>query len=314
MTRLVNAVLITVVAFFVFLGIFWQFSGDGGEARRPPGGAPTVSGVAASWQPAAEREMLLELQVDNPSSLEASVEAVSYEATVDGHLVDSAVSRPLAPAVALPGREDGPVRLAIDLPEDFVLTWWPAYMADGEEADLRIVGTLDVEREDGDREVGFEWRSSWQGDLARQLSAAAGNCAEGDSDVCLDGSRFFWRDGALHADLAFANPGRQTVAVRNTTFQLLFGDRAVVAGDVDLARTLAAGGEAEVGLVLAFSPDAMEAWWPEHLARCERSPVALRMDLQVEPLDSEGSGTGELAVLQWTFPASSFETRFVCAP
>ena len=313
MTRLVNAALITVVAFFVFLGVFWQFSGDGGEAR-PPGGAPAVTGVAASWQPAAEREMLLELQVDNPSSLESRVTAVSYEAETDGHLFDSAVARPLAPAVAIPGRGEAPVRIAVDLPEDFVLTWWPAYMADGEGADLRIVGTLAVKRDDGSREVGFEWRSSWQGELADGLSGAARNCAEGDPDVCLEDSRFFWRDGALHADLAFANPGTQAVAVRNTTFQLLFGDRPVVDGEVDLARTIGASGEAEVGLVLAFSPEAMQAWWPDHLARCERSPVALRMDLQVEPLDPEGAGTGDIAVLQWTFPAPSFRTSFVCAP
>jgi LEA14-like dessication related protein len=316
-TRFINAVLISVFAFFVFVGVFMQFTGDGAEGKSP-GGAPTVTAVDATWQPEKEQEMLLELQVHNPSSLASRVSAVSYKAEVEGRLVDSAVARPVdgGSALVIDGKGDAPVRLPIDLPDDFVLTWWPAYMADGEKADLRIQGTLAIRRDDGSRDVPFEWRSTWQGDLAGQLSDAVANCSPSETDLCLEEGHFFWKEGALHADLGFRNPGSDPIAIRNTTIALLFGDRAVVSGDVDVAQQVRAKGDATVGLALTFSPTAMEAWWPDHLARCERTPVTLRMDLQVEGVDdpADGEPAGNITTLQWTFAASTFQTRFVCAP
>ena len=326
MTRIINAVLISLLAFFVFVGVLWQFTGDGAEGRRSPGGAPTVSGIDAAWQPGETKDLLIEMQVHNPSSIEGRVTSVSYEVQVEGKVVDSAVSRPVSgpggsgTSVALPAKQDASVEVPIDLPEEFVLDWWPTYMAEGEEADVSIQGSLAVERDDGDRSVPFEWRSSWQGDLAKSLSDAVANCEGEESDVCLDGGVFAWKDGGLHADLTFHNPGASAVALRNTTLTMTFGDDAVVAGDVDLVQEVAPDGDAEVGLALTFSPVAMQAWWEDHVARCESTPVALRMQLQVEVLDgSGGEGEGEddeaeVVSLQWTFPVSPFQTRFVCAP
>lgn len=317
MTRFINAVLISVVAFFVFVGVFWQLMGDGAGGGTP-GSAPTVSNVEARWQPEQEREMLIDLTLRNPSSLPARATAITYRAEVDGRLVDSAVSRPLGEDVAprIEGREEGSVKIAIDLPEDFILSWWPTYMEEAEKADLRVVGTLDVRRDDGDRDVEWEWRSSWEGGLAAQLSEAVQNCGSGAEDLCLDDAEFFWQEGGLQADLGFDNPGADPVALHNMTITLLFGDRPVVAGDVDLGRTVAAEGEEEVGLALTFSQAAMAAWWPDHLARCERTPVALRIGLEVEVLadGSDDDAGGSFATVQWTFPASPFQTRFVCAP
>jgi LEA14-like dessication related protein len=315
MTRFINAALIVLFAFFVTFAVVLQFTGDGGPGAAQPGGAPTVSGVEATWRP-ERQEMVLDLQVHNPSSLETRVSAVSYQAQVEGDLVDSAVARPVS-GVLLPSKDDGSVQVAVALPDGFVLDWWPTYMADAEAAELRIQGELRVVRDDGDRDVPFEWRSSWQGSLASGLTEAVANCGAGETDLCLKASRFFWKEGALHADLEFHNPGADAVALRNTTLQLLFADRAVVAGDVDVAQRIAAGGDEEIGLALTFSPAAMEAWWPEHLSRCERTPVAFRMALQVESLPA-GDGAEEpapdIANLQWTFPAPAFQTRFVCSP
>lgn len=316
MTRFINAVLISVLAFFVFLGVFWQVMGDGADGRTP-GGAPTVTAVEARWQPEQERELLLEVTLHNPSSLDARATALTYKAEVDGRLVDSAISRPLSQDVAptIEGRGDTTIRVPVDLPADFVLTWWPDYMANGESSELRIQGSLDVQREDGDRDATFEWRSAWEGELASSLSGAVANCSAGSEDLCLDSAEFFWKEGALHADLSFSNPGADAVGLHNMSITLLFGERAVVAGEVDLGRRVASDGDTDVGLALTFSPAAMQAWWPDHLARCERTPVALRIGLEVETLaDGQEPGQGDFATVQWTFPASSFQTRFVCAP
>lgn len=313
MTRFINAVLISVLAFFVFVGVFWQVMGDGAEGRTP-GGAVTVTDVEARWQPEQEREMLIELTLRNPSSLPARATAITYRAEVDGALVDSAVARPLSEATSarIAGRADGALALPVDLPEGFILEWWPAYMAEAEEAELRVQGTLDVQREDGDRDVAFEWRSSWTGGLASSLSDAVANCSPGEEDLCVGESRFFWEDGGLQADLGLRNPGADPVGLHNMTISVLFGERAVVADEVDLARQVAPGGATEVGLALTFSQAALAAWWPDHLARCERTPVALRLGLEVESLG--GDDEGALATVQWTFPAASFQTRFVCSP
>ena len=318
MTRFINAVLISVLAFFVFVGVFWQVMGDGADGRTP-GSPPAVTDVQARWQPVAEREMVIELTLDNPSSLPARATAISYRAEVDGKVIDSAVSRPLAEDISprIEGRADGKVTVLVDLPPDFILTWWPTYMAEGEKADVRVQGTLDVRREDGDRQATFEWRSSWEGELADKLSDVVANCSSGDEDLCIHEAAFSFQAGKLHAAIEFRNPADGAVALHNMTLTLLFADRAVVAGEVDLARQVPAGGTSDVGLSLTFSQSALSAWWPDHLARCERTNVALRIGLEVETLGNGtegGAGGGDLATLQWTFPASTFQTRFVCAP
>lgn len=317
MTRFINAVLISLVAFFVFVAVFWQVMGDGAGGRSP-GSAPTVTNVEARWQPEEEREMLIELTLDNPSSLPARASAITYKAEVDGRLIDSAVSRPLSEADAprIEGREEGTIEVPVDLPEDFIVSWWPTYMREAEKADLRVYGTLDVRRDDGDRDVTFEWRSSWEGELAANLSEAVHNCSGGADDLCLDEAAFLWEEGepGLHADLAFSNPGSDAVALHNMTITLLFGDRAVVAGEIDLDRQVTADGQEDVGLSLVFSQAALSAWWPDHLARCERTAVALRLGLEVEALPEGDEEEGAFSTVQWTFPASTFQTRFVCAP
>lgn len=314
MTRFINAALIVLFAFFVTFAVVLQFTGDGASSTTK-GGAPTVTAVEATWRPDGQA-MVLDLQMRNPSSLDTRISAVTYQARVGDDLVDSAVARPVS-GVVLPGKDDGSVPVTVTLPDGFVLDWWPQYMADAEAADLRIQGELHVARSDGDRDVVFEWRSSWQGTLATGLSEAVANCGAGETDLCLKASRFFWKDGSLQADLTFLNPGAEAVALRNTTLNLLFAERAVVSGDVDVAQRIAPGDEETVGLALTFSPAAMESWWTGHVERCERTAVAFRMALQVESLPAADEGgeapAPDVANLQWTFPAPSLQTRFVCS-
>jgi LEA14-like dessication related protein len=314
-TRFINAVLISVFAFFVFLGVFWQFTGHGSQEHKP-GGAATVTAVMPHWQADPTQELLLDVKVHNPSSLPGKVPTVSYQATVDGKSIDLAVARPIAGLpVTIPGKSDATVHVPVDLPDDFVVQWWPSYMAGGEAADLRIHGSLAVRRDDVNRDAPFEWHSHWQGALATSLSDAVANCDQsgGGGDLCLQGSKFFWKDGALHATLRMHNPGDQAVMVGNTTITLLFADRAVVNGNVDVAQQVPPGDDAQVGLGPTFSQSAMAAWWPDHLARCERTPVAFRMELQVNPVSGDGT-SNEVTTLQWTFPAAAFQTRFACGP
>lgn len=311
MTRFINTVLITVFAFFVLLGVFWQFAGGGtGAGER---GDPTVTAIAPSWQPTAPQEMLVELTVHNPAGQEGRVASVTYEALVGGEVVDQAVARvPPGPAVIVAPKAEAVVHVPVDLPDDFVLQWWPAYMEDGEAAELSIRGAVSLRRDDGLHDATFEWRSKWTGELAERLTAAVRNCDAQPHDLCLGSSEFFWKDGALHATLLLHNPGPDPVSVRNSTVRLLFGDHAVVSGKVDLVRELDPGSDVEVELALSFAQKAIAAWWPDHLERCERTPIELGMTLQAHSLPDGAEGPGSVTTLQWTFPAAPFQTRFVC--
>ncbi|MHB1260944.1 MAG: hypothetical protein ACYC2H_04430 [Thermoplasmatota archaeon] len=313
MTRFINTVLITVFAFFVILGVFWQFAGGGtGAGER---GDPTVTAISPSWQPAAAQEMLVELTVHNPAGQEGRIASVTYEAIVDGDVVDKAVARvPPGPAVIVPPKAEAVVHVPVDLPEDFVLTWWPTYMEDGEAAELSIRGTVALRRDDGLHDAGFEWRSKWTGELAERLTAAVRNCEAQPNDLCLASSQFFWKEGTLHASLSLHNPGPDAIAVRNSTVRLLFGDEVVVSGKVDFVRELDPGSDTDVELALSFSQKAIAAWWPDHLERCERTPLELGMTLQAHSLPNGTEGPGAVTTLQWTFPAPPFQTRFVCDP
>jgi LEA14-like dessication related protein len=312
LTRFINTVLITVFAFFVFLGIFWQFAGGGtGAGAR---GDPTVTDVSPRWQPSSPQELLVDLTVYNPAGQEGRIASITYDATVDGTPVDSAIDRvPPGPAVIVGPKSEGRLSFPVDLPDGFAVKWWPAYMEDGEEAELRIHGTISLRRDDGVHDAPFEWRSTWTGKLAEHLTAAVENCEEEPTDLCMRESRFYWEDGTLHATLTLHNPGPDGVAIRNSTLRLLFGERAVVSGTVDLLRELKPDSDTDVELSLSFSQTAIAAWWPDHIARCERSPLVLGMDLQAQALPEDADESGHVTTLQWTFPAAPFETRFVCA-
>jgi LEA14-like dessication related protein len=312
LTRFINTVLITVFAFFVFLAIFWQIAGGGtGAGAR---GDPTVTDVSPRWQPAQPQELLVDLTVFNPAGQEGRIASVSYEAMVDGEPIDKALDRvPPGPTVLVGPKAAGRVSFPVDLSDGFATKWWPDYMEDSEEADLRIVGSVSLRRDDGVHEAPFEWRSTWTGQLAERLTAAVANCEDDPVDLCMRESRFYWEEGTLHATLTLHNPGPHGLAIRNSTLRLLFGERAVVSGTVDLLREIKPDTDTDVELSLTFSQKAIDAWWPDHIARCERTPLVLGMDLQVQELPQDDNATGQVTTLQWTFPAAPFETRFVCA-
>jgi LEA14-like dessication related protein len=316
LTRFINTVLITVFAFFVFLGVFWQFAGGGtGAGAR---GDPTVIDVAPRWQPGAPQDLLIDVTLHNPAGQDGQVASITYEAKVDGEVVDKAIARvPAGPPVVVPGKGDGVVHFTVDLPEGFIRQWWPAYMQHAEKAELSIQGTVSLRRDDGVHDATFEWRSAWTGELAAHLAEAVKNCDETPTDLCVANSDFVWKEGKLHATLVLHNPGPEALAVRNASVRLLFGEQAVVSGDVDLVRELEADTDTEVPLVLTFSQAAIDTWWPDHIARCERTPLVFGMDLQAQALPAttgeEEGEPGRITTLQWTFPASPFQTRFVCA-
>jgi LEA14-like dessication related protein len=311
LTRFINTVLITVFAFFVLLGVFWQFAGGGtGAGER---GDPTVTDITPHWQPSSPQELLVDLQVYNPAGQEGRIASITYEALVDGKVVDKAIARvPAGPSIVVPGKGEAGVHFPVDLPDGFAVTWWPQYMKDGEDAELSIQGTVSLRRDDGAHDAAFEWRSKWTGELADRLSEAVQNCDATPTDLCMASSEFFWKDGTLHATLKLHNPGPDAVSIRNATVRLLFGERAVVSGNVDLVRELHAGADADVDLALSFSQKAIAAWWPDHIARCERTPLVMGMDLQAHTIPDGPDDPGHVTSLQWTFPASPFQTRFVC--
>ncbi|HUR25066.1 MAG TPA: hypothetical protein VM327_03510 [Candidatus Thermoplasmatota archaeon] len=311
MTRFINTVLITVFAFFVFLGVFWQFAGGGtGAGTR---GDPTVTDIEPRWQPASPQELLVDLTVHNPAGQEGRVSSITYEAKVDGKVVDEAIARvPPGPPTLLAPKADGHVQFPIDLPDGFITRWWPQYMSDGEDAELTITGSIALRRDDGSHEAPFVWRSSWTGKLADRLSEAVQNCDDDPTELCMADSDFFWKEGTLHAKLTLHNPGPDTVTIRNSTIRLLFAERAVVTGNVDLDEDLLPDSDADVNVAMSFSQQAISAWWPDHIARCERTPLLLGMDLQAHSVPDGPDDPGAVTSLQWTFPASPFQTAFVC--
>lgn len=307
MAQIVNTVLISVVAFFAFLALFGYFGGVPAPAP-PPATEPRLTGVSAAWNGSGGEgsgegsggPILVSLVVHNPGREAARSTGVAYAAVSNG-VVWTESSKSVDVPV-LPGR-NATVRFALQPSPAAAADWWAAYGAASEGSGLTVTGSLDVVGADGAHALPFEWRSTWQGGLARSLSGATTCTPANDAfaqEPCLAAATATWAAGRLVLRLDVANPGHEDADLARGEAILRLGGETVARGVLDGAR-VPAGGSASLSTTLLAEPGGLSDWFPAHLARCERS---------VEELDIRLVRPGSPDI-EWTLEGT-FETHLVC--
>jgi LEA14-like dessication related protein len=303
-TRFVNSVLIAVFAFFVFLALFWLVAGD---SAQPPRQALQVRDVSPRWGRAGADgvEVKVDLGVHNPSISEARVLAVEYEVLMmDGVVAEG--RRDLAQRVTPQGFATVP--LTVRLPGGLAPAWWEAYTGAGEEGSFTVRGSV-VGRIGNDvRSVPFEWGSSWDSSLAESVASAAENCGS-VSGLCLEATSTSWQGSDLRLRLSLRNDGRATYIVDNATAALELAGVQVAVAEGFPSLFLQPGESGSLTLVLPADPQALQAWWAEHLRHCEWSGVRARLALGVQAETFDGP-VREVAI--WSFDAAPFLTQHMC--
>lgn len=306
MTRFINSVLISLIAFFAFLAIFGYF---GAERPNAEPSELTVEGATARWGTSDESGtgLVVGFTVRNNGHLPGLVDRLEYKVARDGVILGEDSQEP---RLNVPAESAVPVQLAIRLPPEFAADWWTAYTTSKEATSLRVTGSL-VMRGAADRPIPFEWSSSWQGNLSDLLEAPAHNCDGATQAVCLREATTSWTPGGLSVSMLLRNADGDPVIVRNGTVRLLFAGAPVADGSSTRAVEIAPNDEGRMPVVADFSQSAILSWWRTHVGRCEATQATLAVDLTVLVERAGGAGN-EVQGIHWTFPAGAFRTEFVC--
>ncbi|MES2155245.1 MAG: LEA type 2 family protein [bacterium] len=315
-----NAVLISFLALFGLLVLVVVYTGNGGpaaESRSVPSTSTTsqempsafrVAAVQARWDttdPAA-RHIVVTLVLQSNGTMPGRATAVTYEAFSHGRSIAAAK---VPTGVDLAPAQQTSLWFVVPLGANFVPAWWDAYVAADESSDLSIKGLVEVADGGAGQSPPFSISNAWTGNLADTVAAAAHNCADGHAEVCLDAATASWRNGSLDVNLRLRNPGADVVVVRGIDAALDLAGNAVASGTSDTTLRIPAGGTASAHATLGFSRDAMAAWWPGHVGRCETSPVVLELIVQETP---DNATAPVPPPVHWTFQAHDFATHLVC--
>jgi LEA14-like dessication related protein len=344
MNRAVNTVLVTLLAFFVFLAVLVYLTGPtapdgaGGDDAGPegediptatssasPSQAPTPDAVVlrevtTAWRQGAygSADLVVGLTLANGHAAAIPVEDISYEITFNGEPVRRGNWAGAVLAAGTTSSIDG----AIAFDESLTQRWWDELTFAAGRPTVRIAGDI---RPAGLDAIPFAWEAQADGDLGAQLFRDARNCG-GDDPVCITDERVDW----------FAGTVRWTLGVENTLTEdvsLFDGSVTVVLGGVEVSsagfgdRVLAPGERAEIVVDLAFD-DAIHQWWGPHALDCESSRATVRVVFMQEwqepaPVDSDANNTEDTGNgtepptnrserVDWTSTTPTFETGLVC--
>lgn len=305
MAEIANTLLISAIAFFVFLAAFLFVNPNAGGDAPATGDLPvSIQAIEVRWGRADTQgsEIPVQLTLANTGSDDARIVGVDYEVAMDGRVVARGDDGREADLDA--GGESG-VGFTARLGKGFAGAWWDGHAARAERGVMSITGHADVELGGKTYALPFSWSSTHEGGLAAAAAQAASNCADEAQQVCLDRATFAWQPsgGELVADLQVRNRAGEPLELESGTVRLLFLDQEVASG------TLPAG---ELGTLapsstparLRFSDPAIESWWPSHVAACEATGATLVVQMTVE-------GSGPRQSITWRFPFT-YRTQYVC--
>jgi len=300
--RILNSVLISILAFFGFLGVFALTGLRGSEGGTP--GQTTIARVATQWAGASTDGSAIQvtLTLANPGSEPVQAIRINHELVVSGMTFDQATV-PLTQSV--PGGKQGTVTYMANLDSRFVATWWQAHTQNGESSRLAVRGDLLVREGNLERHLPFEWTSEWQGRTTDLLSGLA-DCPQETQDVCLQSTSAHWDQGKLQAEIVLRNAGSFDLQVAGGSVTLAFGPETVAMATVP--RTdLPAQGTATFEVSLSFDDAAMSRWWPSHVSSCESSPAQANLAVQLQEWDGWDAGA-----MAWRSPPATLRTAFLC--
>jgi LEA14-like dessication related protein len=310
-TQFVNAVLISLVAFFAILvalgAVNMQHGGDPAPAARPEDPV-TLSLLEAHWgSTPAGPSIEIVAHAHNGGEEPATVTRASYRASVDGTVVADGKTEPAVP-IASGGNASVPVKVA--LPSTFAATWWHAQALRSEATELRVEGDIEIQQAGATQVLPYEWSSSWQGHLAKGLAAAA-NCGD-QPGLCVAGSAASWDGDALVLDLDLRNAGSSEIVLTGGSAALAFARETTATGPMPQGLHVPPGGLATAQARLAFDDAALARWWPGHVARCETSLVAVDLHLTIQDMGEDLGGPAHNDTVAWSLVAAPLETRFLC--
>lgn len=321
MAQLVNTILISVVAFFAFLAVFGLLGGAPKGDPPPSGPSVHLAGITARWEdagavaargrgdaaapedaeasspgPSGNAGIILQMTIANGGSASARVTSATYSATSNGVTFDEsteAIEATIAP------RRNGTVLVHVRVPTSAVALWWPAYASADELSGLRLQGELRVFDAAGEHQLPFAWSSQWQGALASGLDRAAFACRPGDP-VCVPDVAASWSGADLRAELVVV-PNEDTLAmVTAGRLDLHLADHLIASSEL---RPLQSNGA--LAAALAGDTAALAMWLPDHVERCESSPLEWRLTLDITRSD------GTPQTVTWSI-RGTFQTHWLC--
>lgn len=310
-----NSVVIGIVAFLLFLSIFWYVAGIGEPDPI------RVTGIGTSWSTGEEAgtTMVVNLTFRNPHAFEITLTEVAYTLEVN----EEVVAEGTAPAdQAIRASGNGTAQILIPLAEDFLAKWWPQHVSNGEDTEVAISGEARVQVSQELRTASFEtdwdWDTEWMGSWNDRVA----NCATTTSNLCLDSSTHEWRDdGGVDSVLHFQSRADGTIRIDDVSGGLLLRDETIAAGTVQPAAEMGQDETVEVPLSLALDERGLVLWWSDHTAACEVSTATYRLQVAYTLTTTETTGTGNNTTTTtetteeteaWEFPVSVFQTQLAC--
>lgn len=299
MNRLINSVLIGLVAFFGLLVAF-TFMGlrgvDGDSNAKAQ-----LEGIQVHWNDAGpgRTEATVTLFLRHPGTVPTRAVSLEHEATLDGVRFDHG-TRSLEEA--LPAGKGSEVQFTALFGSDFAQRWYRSHAEGGHASTLAVTGRLTVQEGEATRVLPFEWTSTWRGDLGSILTPLQ-DCPQPGYAVCLKTTTATWNGAVLRAIVVLEG---DDLRVGEGKLSIHLGGQAIAAGDLREVNP-APDGRTELVFDLRAQEAGLGAWWPEHVARCESSPAHAELVVGFEDRFGRDAGTAT-----WQTDPDLFVTGFVC--
>lgn len=312
--RLINGILVAVAGAILFLSVSWP------AVVTDRNQSFSLASSTTEWGPATDPpSILLGLVIANPFQAGAELTQLHVRMDLDHRPVGEAY---LTETQRLPPGGQHTVQVRIELPADFAHRWWEdrasmegvTYFGLRGDANIRLLGE--------DHRLPIRVDRWWANPLLEDLSESVPRCDAAAPDPCVATGSFQWLvDGGhvfLVATLEFENPHAVDLETRRLTAGLNLMNQTVGSASGPAPALLPPGGRVAFTLPILFDENQIRLWWAEHLAGCEVSPAAFRIELDYATHENVNVSDNATVVdttehrAAWTTAVDPLETRFAC--
>lgn len=319
MSKLANAFIIGFISFLFLVAIFW-YAVEVGQNQ-----GVTVEGLQAEWGSVDQETTVIDASIrfKNPHAFQVQVLRLEYAFTVNDNRVGGGF---IDREIRLEPGSERDVEFSIQVPSSFVADWWQAHALAGEETTLAIQGEASVKVSADTQVLPFESKADWTDDWVESWTGALETCPRPEPQPCVSEASYEWKRGSggllLQSSFDVHNPNDAAMEIRNGSFRLLLGGNLVSEGHFTETVTIPAEQSRVVRIDSPFAASGLVAWWPSHVAGCERSradvSLSLSYALQEQPASSGNNTTQEPGYgpvqepAVWEVRIPNLETRFLC--
>ena len=290
------------MASVVAIGLFVGTSLDNETAHLE------VRGIRAAWVPQNDSPgIVATFDLVNHGALKAELTEIRYTAELNGAVADDGAHA--YRATLLPGASHE-VPLDVRLSEAAIIAWWDG-LVQGEEVRLRLHGTVNGSAGPNDLSVPFDWTTERAGKPAATIEDLAPACTANDLP-CLESVQFGLVTDArqLPIKIILKAPDQTRADLADLALSLRLGD-VIVAEARGEDVSVYGGYRVELPLDLEVSAPALTTWLPDHLARCETSPVTLDLSYNVTLTNLTSVRTSRVTE---AIQGSPWSTSLLCRP